>query len=303
MSQSQSQPRTLVSDVLLIVARELQSHPPALSRLCMIDKKTHSLLRHILYQHVNLSTTESIRSFCSAINSNERESAGRDVIALAVGEKDPIRRFLPSRLVISLAPALQAALLLMPNLQELSISATSAALSSTLHDLDPPFKLRSFSYFGNCSMPVIHFLMGQPTITKLEMWRNPSNSGHEAVQKLMVTEIPCLPRLEHLTVPLSVASYLVPSRPISTVVVVDWAHWGSEDQLDHLVGSTVPISSICVIKNFSYRLRSWYSIIQRLNTDHLCASLRVIKLEEFILVRPLFQCQTRSNILSRMDRI
>ncbi|KAF8597057.1 hypothetical protein BDV93DRAFT_527685, partial [Ceratobasidium sp. AG-I] len=279
----QARPPIIIPDVLLMVAQVLQAHPFSLLQLCMIDKATYSLLHDLLYQHVELSSTEAIQAFCSVINSEEGLSAGKYVISLSIGEKDPIHNFPPSRLVSSLAPALQAALRRMPNLLNLNISATSAALSSTLNNLNPPFRLGSFSYYGNSTGPVVRFLMSQPKPTKLEMWSKPSYNAYETFQKLIPAEASFLPQLEQLSVPLDIVPHLVPLRPIETVVILDLGYWTpSNRHLEHLMKSTAPISSVCIVKSFVYCRHSWDPVIEQLNSTHLRAWLRCIKLEEFL---------------------
>lgn len=270
----------MIPDVLLLIAQELQGHPPALSRLCMIDKATYQLLRYILYQRVQLDSATSIHLFCSTINSAVGKSAGGDVISLSIGV---MHIFHPSKMLKTFAPDLHAALRLMPNLRDLSLTATSRALTLILNNLHPPFKLRRFSYSGDSSGPVIRFLMNQTLLTTLEMWDKPSNHAFRTLQHTMFRKTTYLAHLEQVLGPIDIAPYLVPMRPVTSIVIVDKNYIDFTQPIEYISESTSPISSICFIKQF-YHWHGWRLAIERLKSPSFCATLRKITIQDIFLV-------------------
>ncbi|KAF8597050.1 hypothetical protein BDV93DRAFT_610583 [Ceratobasidium sp. AG-I] len=282
---SQAQLPVVVPDVLVFIAQELQSCPFALLQLCVIDKATFRFLRPILYQNVLLISPESIKTFCSTIISDQESSTRDNVISLSIGTRDLRCILQPSRMHKSLAPNLRTALRLMPNLEELNLSATSNALAMTLNGLNPPFKLRRLSYSGNSSTPVIRFLMNQPLITKLEMLTPPYHRECLKLRKVMFQKTSYLPRLEHLSGYINIVPHLASLRPVRAVVIADRTYGQPEYDVDYLGESTTPIVSIRFVSHFHYwrSWRSWREVVERLKSANLCATLKAIQFEKSYL--------------------
>ncbi|KAF8594020.1 hypothetical protein BDV93DRAFT_549351 [Ceratobasidium sp. AG-I] len=268
----------MVPDVLIVIAQHLDI--VSLLRLCIMDKKTYRFLHFSLYQDVKLDSSNSIKSFCSTITSNNGV-AGKLVKALSIGHLFNFFGTEHCFVFKTLVPEIRAALRVMPNLKDLTLVLTSKALTMTLHTLNPPFQLRRLVYSGNLSMSAIHFLMGQPLITELEFRGHSSCGTSQNLRRALFQKPAYLPHLKTLSGPLSIVPLLSPSRPVSSIVLVDKANVNPEQLFEDIATTSVPLASIRLVSEDPFR-GFWWLALKRLKSPSLLSSLREIQIDESV---------------------
>ncbi|KAF8597058.1 hypothetical protein BDV93DRAFT_548082 [Ceratobasidium sp. AG-I] len=190
---------------------------------------------------------------------------------------------------------LYAALRVMPNLKDLTLSLTSKALTLTLNNLNPPFNLKRFSYSGETSNPVIRFLKDQPSITELGIW---SYQAH-TIQCELFQKPQHLPHLRKISGNLKNLLYLGPLRPIEAIVIVNNMETDSSMLARGIPDFTTPIVSIRFIESIPYYY-SWTSTLQTLQSPRLISTLRYLQVEETSLVDSIINEQ---NFQASFQRI
>lgn len=268
----------MILDVLFLIAQHLRKDTASLLQLCIIDKTTYRLLRFTLYQHVQLVSESSIKSFCWTVTSSSEPLVGQHVLSLSIGSPDRIYIVNSFRMSRTSALNLYSALQLMPNLEDLTLSLTSKALKLTLNNINPPFKLKRFIYSGDTSNAVLQFLKNQSSISELGIW----SYRIRATLFELFEEAECLPCLKRFWGNLDTLFFLGLSRPIELLVVVN------NMDLDTMpIGSTPePIASVIsihFIASTAYYF-SWVSTLRSIIYPRLLATLRYLQAGEGVLV-------------------
>jgi hypothetical protein len=270
----------LPPELLILIGQNLQTDLRSLLSFCLTSRTFYTLLCTVLYRHVQLSTSNSVISFCRAITFFQPQNA-HCTISLRIGPNWTISS--PSfRMQRDLVPSLRSALEVMPNLRSLSLSITPKALVLLLNDFKPPFKLDELSHSGGLSTPMIRFLEKQPWITKLEWSLFFSYKDCWELQRLIVKSPGFLPRLSELSGPTYVLAALIPFRPLTSILVLrdDKAFFLDPNELIRsFAHSMAPLLSICLVER-SPLWHKWVTFMPRFRETHACATLKELRVVE-----------------------
>ncbi|CAE6523574.1 unnamed protein product, partial [Rhizoctonia solani] len=274
----------LPPEVLYLIALVLRNDSKSIASFCAINRRTYQTLHMVLYQSVNLLSTESVVSFCEVITLLQPKYSAY-ITSLRIGCVN-IQDF---RLNKSLAPHLRQVLQNLEGLKSLSLAITPKALNILLADIKAPFHLDTLVHSGRMSTPLLRFLEGQPSITKLG-WHGAMNTRELNLLCCSAKGDPSLlSNLEVLEGPLYLLKALIPIRRVSSITVLQWLeyHLYIEEFLDSLQHTMVPITRLEFVENVpigtGWLGKGWIEIVKRLRSTPALTTLkeiRVVKLFE-----------------------
>jgi hypothetical protein len=205
--------KSLPLDLVRCIAEQLHDDTSTLASLCLLNIECLDLALPLLYNKVQLSTPDSVHSFCNTIIHSDR-NLGAYTSSLHI---DPPNH--SSEHLEHLSPFIQQTLQHTPNLTSLVLHIDSPSTISLYYDLGlhpPAFSLRHFSCYVTTSPHLHSFLSAQPSITHLTL-HDPRLMPRPAGIGCAPPPDRLLPNLASIHANPLTVHILVPGRPVSHI--------------------------------------------------------------------------------------
>jgi hypothetical protein len=282
----------LPPEILLAISLCLANRPYLLSIFCQTSKDLCHHIRPILYEHVRLDSSVSLMAFCRTAITHPASTVAH-VRSLQIGKAKWVHMYYDFQICRHHALDLREALLVMPNLRDLSLDISTKASNIVFNGLRPFFKLDRFSYSSDTSLPLMRFLVcSQPSLTQLESRGSTSYESHGALLRYVHAMSSRLPCLNDLSGDYVLVSVLSPLRPIRSATITYWTPLYLSELLgSSLTRTSIPLRTLCLIEN-SWLWGSWTDFINSLRSARLNRTICEIHISVTINV-----CLTSNKLL------
>ncbi|EUC53574.1 hypothetical protein RSOL_012210 [Rhizoctonia solani AG-3 Rhs1AP] len=236
----------LPSEILYKIGQIMANDSHSVSSLCIVNKWTHQSLATLLYRSVRLGSDNSVSSFCDTITSLN-PGYSNYVVDLWIGSDWCIDSKGGYRLQRDIVPQIRRVLQSLVYLKHLSLPTTTRnALNLLFANLNVPFQLDSFAHRGQLSKPLLRFLEGQPSITRLGCHVLIAWTNDTLLSDALKSKPNLFKNLRELESPDCIATILIRARPISNLTIIEPAEllYNSSDGIDSVIADFLTNSSI-----------------------------------------------------------